>query len=47
MLSGCGVETTIETLRQGIVDDSGDLVAGEWRRHRRLGGRGLKTTVET
>ena len=41
------MKTTLETQQVGSEDDSGDLGAGEWRRHWRLGEGGVKTTVET
>ena len=44
-LSGRGVDTTLETKRQGSGDDSGDLLAGDLRRKWRLSGRGLETTL--
>ena len=31
----------------GDTHDSGNLGAGEWRRHWRLNGWGVKTTLET
>lgn len=37
----------MEILRLGIRDNSGDLVALEWRGHWRLSGLGLEATVDT
>ena len=40
------MEKTWETWRLSNEDDVGHLAAGEWRRHWRLGGCGMETTLD-
>ena len=40
------MEMTWDIWRLGSGHEVGDLAAGEWRRHWRLGGSGMETTLD-